>query len=165
MRMLTNVQYRLLKLISPGDPPYMSGGAYRCKSKVRVLLGDQVLEALRGKVIVDFGCGEGDDAISLAQNGAHRVIGIDNRQSVLEKARAKARERGVETICSFCTEIDEKADAVVSLDCFEHFTDPPSVLLKMYELLNWEGSVFATFGPTWYHPLGATFSQSSHGLI
>jgi SAM-dependent methyltransferase len=127
---------------------------YKDKCKIKVLLGDQVLEQLRGKVVIDFGCGEGDDAIALAKNGARRVIGIDNREPLLERARVKAQREGVEDICQFCTDIAEQVDAVVSLDCFEHFTDPFSVLMKMYDLLQPGGAMFASFGPTWYHPLG-----------
>ena len=40
------------------------------------------------------------------------------------------------------------------MDAFEHFDDPPAVLRAMRELLKPGGSVIATFGPTWYHPLG-----------
>lgn len=151
---LDRMQYRILKWISPGDPPYMSGDVYKGKIKIKALLGDSVFNQLRGKVVIDFGCGDGDDAIALAQNGALRVIGIDIRESLLQRARTKARQQGVEKVCFFCTHTDEHTDAIVSIDSFEHFSDPASVLLSMYELLNRGGAVFASFGPTWYHPLG-----------
>ncbi len=59
------MQCRILKWISPEDPPYMSGEPYKDKIKIKVLLGDDT---------------------------------------------------------------DEKADAIVSIDSFEHFTDPASML-------------------------------------
>jgi SAM-dependent methyltransferase len=151
---LDRLQYRILKRISPGEPGYMSGEVYRGKIKIKVLLGDHVFELLRGKVVIDFGCGDGDDAIALAKNCARRVIGIDVREAVLERAREKASREGVERICQFCTNTDERADAVVCIDSFEHFIEPRSALMKMYELLRPSGAVFASFGPTWYHPLG-----------
>ncbi len=151
---LDQFQYRVLKWISPGESGYMSGDVYKGKIKIKVLLGDKVFDQLRGKVVIDFGCGEGDDAVALAKNQALRVIGIDVRESVLERARAKARREGVEKICQFRTNTNEQADAIVSIDSFEHFGDPASVLLKMSELLKPSGSVYASFGPTWYHPLG-----------
>jgi ubiquinone/menaquinone biosynthesis C-methylase UbiE len=151
---LEGMQYRILKRISPGEPGYMSGEVYKEKIKIKVLLGDQVFDQLRGKVVIDFGCGEGDDAVALAKNCARRVIGIDIREAVLERARAKAHQEGVERVCQFCTDTDERVDAVVSIDSFEHFSDPFSALMKMYDLLRPEGTVFASFGPTWYHPLG-----------
>lgn len=152
-RTLDQIQYEALKWISPREPGTMSGEVYKGKIKVKVLLGESILEQLRGKVVIDFGCGEGDDAIALAKGYALRVIGIDIRESVLETARAKALRNRVEN-CQFCLHTSEPADAIVSIDSFEHFSDPAAVLTKMHELLKPGGAVYASFGPTWYHPLG-----------
>jgi SAM-dependent methyltransferase len=43
---------------------------------------------------------------------------------------------------------------VVTLDAFEHFADPAAILETMHTLLKPGGRVVASFGPTWYHPLG-----------
>lgn len=152
--LLDFAQYRLLKWVSPEEPSYMSGDVYVGRIKIKVLLGDTLFDQLRGKVVIDFGCGEGDDAIALAKNQALRVIGIDIRESVLEQARLKARRHGVEGICHFATQTDGKADAIVSIDSFEHFADPAAILQTMASLLRPGGSLYASFGPTWYHPLG-----------
>jgi SAM-dependent methyltransferase len=149
-----NLQYRILKRIAPQDPPYLSGAAYEGKSKVEVLLGEQVLRELYGKVVVDFGCGDGHEAIELARIGARKVIGIDNRERALERARENAKRTGVADVCLFCANGNHSADAVISLDGFEHFGDPGAVLQTMYQLLKPGGVVYASFGPTWYHPLG-----------
>ncbi|MGH9575187.1 MAG: class I SAM-dependent methyltransferase [Candidatus Acidiferrales bacterium] len=151
---LDYLQYRFLKWISPQEPRYMSGEVYKDKTKIRALLGDKLFDQLRGKVVIDFGCGEGNDAIALAKNGSLRVIGIDIRESVLERARKNACSQGIQAICHFCSDVDEQVDAIVSVDSFEHFSDPASILLRMHELLKPDGAVFASFGPTWYHPLG-----------
>jgi SAM-dependent methyltransferase len=151
---LDHLQYRILKRISPGESRYMSGDAYAGKIKIRTLLGDALFNELRGNTVIDFGCGEGDDAITLAKNGALRVIGIDIRESVLDRARQKARRDGLENVCLFSTAINEQADAIVSIDSFEHFADPAAILLTMASLLKPGGSLYASFGPTWYHPLG-----------
>jgi ubiquinone/menaquinone biosynthesis C-methylase UbiE len=37
---------------------------------------------------------------------------------------------------------------------FEHFTEPKLALDAMYRLLRPGGTLVASFGPTWYHPLG-----------
>jgi SAM-dependent methyltransferase len=152
--MLEQTQYRFLRRICPHEPGCLSGDVYRGRIKVKVLLGDTLFDELRGKVVIDFGCGEGDDAIALAKNQARRVIGIDIRESLLERARLKAHHRGVEEVCHFCTHTDEKADAIVSIDAFEHFSAPASILQTMASLLKPCGSLYASFGPTWYHPLG-----------
>lgn len=90
---------------------------------------------------------------------ARRVIGVDIRDTLLTRARARADAAGVADRCTFSTSPTELADIVVSLDSFEHFEDPADVLRIMAEYLRPDGEVFASFGPIWYHPLGGhTFS-------
>lgn len=158
--MFDSLQYRLLKAIRPGEPPGMDGSAYAGKSKLRVLLGDALLNEMRDRVVIDFGCGDGSEAVEMAQAGARRVIGIDIREGALENARRKARQAGVEERCLFIQPPNDEqiaglgADLVVSLDSFEHFDDPGAMLGLMRHLLRPDGRVLASFGPTWYHPLG-----------
>jgi len=109
---------------------------------------------MRGKTVIDFGCGVGTEAIELAQHGARRVIGIDIREEALWKARERARLAGVADQCEFGTATDTAADMIMSLDSFEHFEDVAGILKVMDRLLSPEGEVVASFGPTWYHPLG-----------
>jgi len=149
---LTAVQYRILKRISPAAPTHLSGGAYQGKSKIQVLLGPDIFTEISGKTVIDFGCGNGVDAIEIAKHGASRVIGIDIREELLLHARRLATAEGV--ICEFVTRTDEKADVIISLDSFEHFDDPAATLLLMTELLASNGRILASFGPTWYHPFG-----------
>jgi 2-polyprenyl-3-methyl-5-hydroxy-6-metoxy-1,4-benzoquinol methylase len=152
--MLTNIQYRILKRISPGAPDCCSGSNYEGKSKLAVLLGEEIYSKIAGKVIIDFGCGEGDDAIEMVERGARRVIGIDIREDILQKAKEKALSAGVQETCLFGSSTKELADVVVSLDAFEHFADPEAILESMSTLLRPTGEVLVSFGPTWYHPLG-----------
>lgn len=152
--MLIGLQYRLLKRISPSEPGHMSGAAYKNRSKLQVLLGNRLAESMTGKVVIDFGCGEGDEAIELALQGARKVIGVDLREPLLDRARQKAVAIGLGDRCLFLKEANEKADAIVSIDSFEHFSDPASVLRVMHEHLLPGGFVAVSFGPTWYHPYG-----------
>ncbi|MGP8246069.1 MAG: class I SAM-dependent methyltransferase [Bryobacteraceae bacterium] len=149
--MLTNIQYRILKRISPGAP---DGGAYEGQSKLAVLMGDEFFTKIAGKVVIDFGCGEGAEAVEMAGRGARQVIGIDVREDVLEAARQRAVSAGVQDKCLFALSTKELADIVVSLDAFEHFADPAGVLRIMSTLLEPAGEAILSFGPTWYHPLG-----------
>jgi SAM-dependent methyltransferase len=132
-----------------------SAGTYEKESKNLKLLGDDLLEEIRGKTVIDFGCGEGDDALEMARMGAGKVIGIDIREEVLAKARAKAI--GSQEECSFSTSAKELVDIIVSIDAFEHFANPQSILDSMHSLLKPFGKVLISFGPTWYHPLGGHF--------
>lgn len=152
--MWTNIQYRILKRISPGSPDCCTGSVYEGKSKLAILLGDEFLSKISGKTIVDFGCGEGVEAVEMAQRGAQRVIGIDIREDVLQTARQKALTAGVQNTCLFASSTKELAEIVVSIDAFEHFADPAGILRIMNKFLQPTGEVLISFGPTWYHPLG-----------
>ena len=117
-------------------------------------MGPGFFAEIAGKMVIDFGCGEGDDSIEMVRRGAGRVIGIDIRNDVLNVARQKADEERIGPQCSFATSTNELADVIVSVDAFEHFSDPAEILRIMYHLLKPSGAVLISFGPTWYHPLG-----------
>lgn len=150
--MLTNIQYRILKRISPGAPDCCN--VYEGKSKLAALMGDEFFTKIEGKVVIDFGCGVGAEAVEMAGRGAKRVIGIDIREDVLQAARQRAVSEGVQNTCLFVSSTKEVADIIVSVDAFEHFGDPAGILGIMNTLLQPTGEVLVSFGPTWYHPLG-----------
>jgi SAM-dependent methyltransferase len=152
--MFTNLQYQILKRISPGFPDCCSGSVYEGKSKLAVLMGEDFFPRIAGKVVIDFGCGEGADAVEMATKGAKRVIGIDIRENLLQAAREQALRAGVQDICLFASSTKETADIVVSVDAVEHFADPAEILRIMNSLLHPAGEVLVSFGPTWHHPLG-----------
>jgi SAM-dependent methyltransferase len=132
----------------------MNGSAYDGKSKIRVSLGENLLTMIQDKVVIDFGCGDGVATLDLARHGARKVIGLDILQNALDQATRNAANAGLDTLCEFTTSTDTKADVIVSLDAFEHFGDPAAILDMMHNLLQPGGCVMASFGPTWYHPLG-----------
>ena|SRR5215218_6728513 len=147
------IGYRILKTLSKtGNDPVPT--AYKDVSKLTKLLGDKFWDEIEDKVVIDFGCGYGEDAIEMAKRGARRVIGIDIRDEVLNIARASAESNLVGSKCSFLTSTTERADIVTSIDAFEHFENPSEVLRIMRSLIKDDGKVIAVFGPTWYHPLG-----------
>jgi SAM-dependent methyltransferase len=149
------LQVRVLKAISKQGSGHLDGSAYAGKSKLRALLGDRLVDSLRDRTLIDFGRGTGHEAIEIARCGAKRVIGIDIRESVLAEARRNAAAAGIpEGVCEFVLRTDEKADAIVSLDSFEHFADPAGILRIMASLLRPDGHVAVSFGPPWYHPYG-----------
>ena len=154
--MLSEIQCWILKTVFPGGRRSQAN-AYAGKSKLEILLGKEIFDHISGKCVVDFGCGDGTEAVEMAQRGARRVIGLDIREEVLRAARRKAAMAGVECRCVFATATAERADAIVSIDSFEHFDDPTGVLRTMNSLLRPDGQVFISFGPTWYHPLGGHF--------
>lgn len=152
--MLEGVQYRLLRLFSRSFPKRSTGSAYTCRSKLLVLLGEDLKQKISGKCVVDYGCGDGQEAVELAKLGAREVVGIDIRDDVLDRARELACATGVSDRCRFAREPDAQADLIVCIDCFEHFADPAMDLRWMSTMLAPGGTVEISFGPTWYHPYG-----------
>jgi 2-polyprenyl-3-methyl-5-hydroxy-6-metoxy-1,4-benzoquinol methylase len=150
----TQAQYKFLKMIAPKEPTTMDGSAFAAKGKLRTLLGDAFLEEIRGKTVIDFGCGEGAEAVEMASMGAERVIGLDIQTTLLERGREHAKRAAVEDRCVFVTASDEPSEMVTSIDAVEHFNEPEAALLAMYALLKPGGKLVVSFGPTWYHPLG-----------
>jgi SAM-dependent methyltransferase len=152
------IGYRLLSWISPPERkrslPPSSSPEPAGPSKLVVHWGEQVWRQLAGKTVIDFGCGFGAEAIDMARHGARRVIGLDIRPAVLERARAAAARAGVADRCTFATSTDVRADVIASVDAFEHFDDPAAILGAMARLLAPGGWVLASFGPTWFHPHG-----------
>ena len=59
---------------------------------------------LRGKTVLDIGCGSGVYCIEAARRGAAKVVGIDISENMIALARARSQELGYEDICEFvCT--------------------------------------------------------------
>lgn len=135
--------------LNPWRPP---GG--ETSSKLRRYFGPEFWPSIVGKVVVDYGCGDGPDALELVRAGAKRVIGIDLDERALEHARRRAEVAGVADRCVFTTHATSPADIVVSSDAFEHVADLPETLRRMDHLLAPGGVVWVSFGPPWYHPNG-----------
>ena len=152
--MLTDLQYGILMRFFSRSPQRWNESVYQGKSKLGLLFEDTFLGSVAGKTVIDFGCGEGLEAIDIAQRGARRVIGVDSREDILQTARGNAAAAGVGDRCWFATSTEELADVVISVDAFEHFDRPAEILDIMNQLLRPGGEVFVSFGPTWYHPLG-----------
>ena len=130
--------------------------AYDNCSKVETLLGPHLWNAIRDKVVLDFGCGYGNEALEMASRGAREVIGLDIRENALAVGRATQERAGIRN-CHFVQCYEGKADVITSLDAFEHFGDPERILRIMADLLQPSGKVLVSFGPTWLHPYGGHF--------
>jgi SAM-dependent methyltransferase len=146
--------YMLLKTGWPGEHAARprSNNTYVHHSKLEVAFGPDIFRQISGKTVIDFGCGIGQEAITMAQHGAAQVVGIDIRENVLQQARDRAKLAGV--ACIFAQNTEQRCDVLVSLDSFEHFDDPAEILRVMRSLLKPEGRALVEFGPPWFHPYG-----------
>lgn len=155
MKLGGELGYRVLRWLNSGEA---WGGSAETRlsyvPKIKRIVGEDGWNSLRGKTVLDFGCGVGSGSIEMARHGAKRVIGLDIRPDVIDVARQDAAASGVSQLTAFTTRVDQRVDVIVSIDAFEHFGDPAGVLAAMDALLNDDGCVIASFGPTWYHPRG-----------
>ncbi|WIG56979.1 MAG: hypothetical protein OJF61_002767 [Rhodanobacteraceae bacterium] len=155
------IGYRILRTLRP---PKRGGGVVSTVDfglpysvTLRNLLGPAWEDELRGRTVIDFGCGQGRGSIEMAQHGAGRVIGIDIRPDRLAMAEQLAREAGVQDRCEFVSKANAAADLAVSIDAFEHFDDPGGILRLVRDMVRPGGRFVVSFGPTWYHPYGGHF--------
>ncbi len=101
------------------------------------MLGD-----LRGKNVLDVGCGYGSTAFKIHKKGAKSVLGIDISQTMLQKAR---EENFAENIyykhldISDLNKINTSFDIVVSCLVFHYIKDLKQTFSDIHKLLNDEG--------------------------
>src|SRR3954465_15835023 len=81
---------------------------YRADTKLETLFGPSFWNAIRGKRVLDFGCGYGDESIAMALRGAAQVVGLDIRDEVLAVARSHQTAAGVHN-CMFVQQFDATA--------------------------------------------------------
>jgi SAM-dependent methyltransferase len=152
--MLDDLQYRVLRRFWSQSRPLEVSTAYTARSKLEILFGRDIWQAIAGRTVLDFGCGFGDQVVELAQRGAAHVIGLDINDDLLSRAAQNVKAAGVAVKCTLVSTPPRRADIVISLDCFEHFSDPAGVLRTMASMLQPDGEVRISFGPPWFHPLG-----------
>lgn len=128
-------------------------------------IGKDILESyaarlgnLRGKSVLDIGCGLGGKTVAYAEAGA-RVTGVDISEDNIARSVAFARSRGVEAV--FTAGDAERLpfaegtfDVVIANDSLEHFAAPESALRELARVLRPGGSIFLFFTP-WGSPLGS----------
>lgn len=105
---------------------------------VRELLGD-----LKGKRVLDYGCGAGMFCVHAAKAGAAEVVGVDIEDSALSTARYFANQEGVSSQCVFFRSpnfpslaIRRGFDVILMKDVIEHAPDDDDLLRAAAKALN-----------------------------
>jgi len=115
-------------------------------------------ERIRGKKVLDYGCGFGWQAVAMAkQSGAAQVLGLDIVPTHLEAGGALASQQGYADRVTFSSFVPDHfvPEVVVSLSAFEHFADPATDLRRMADLLPAGGNIILSFAEPWYSPNGS----------
>lgn len=95
---------------------------------------------VRGKRVLDVGCGSGRYCIGLAKAGAVQVLGIDFSENALKIASELAESNGLSGVCSFlCAdftehEFDDRFHFCLAVGLFDYITDPVPVISKIRDV-------------------------------
>ena len=104
---------------------------------------------VRGKKILDVGCGSGVYAVDFARRGARRVVGIDLSTNMLELARQEAEQHRVADRCEFIQadflelDLEDRFDISIAMGVFDYVPDQVAFLRKMVALTT--GRVIVAF--------------------
>jgi 2-polyprenyl-3-methyl-5-hydroxy-6-metoxy-1,4-benzoquinol methylase len=112
---------------------------FRKSMKLRFLKSVEGCSPIKGKSVLDIGCGPGHYSITLAQRGAARVVGLDFAEGMLKLAATHAQEVGVGPQCSFLTGDfltyqAEPFDYVLAMGFMDYMADPKAVVSKVLSL-------------------------------
>ncbi|MGE4064491.1 MAG: class I SAM-dependent methyltransferase [Rhodospirillaceae bacterium] len=107
---------------------------------------------IRGKRVLDYGCGDGFQAVAMAEAGAAFVLGVDIVEQRLNHARRMAR--GIPNVV-FARAIEGEFDVAISLNSFEHFPEPDRNLDELAAAITPGGLILITFGSPWLSPYGS----------
>jgi ubiquinone/menaquinone biosynthesis C-methylase UbiE len=116
-------------------------------------------DLIRGKRVLDFGCGTGPLSLLCAENGAGSVIGIDLSAERVERARRISvnGHRNVKFILEEYTDRislpDNSVDVIVCFDVMEHVMDYESIMREWTRVLAPGGCVLIWWS-VWWHPYG-----------
>ena len=136
---------------------------------------------VRGKSVLDVGCGYGATCIYLAQQGARQVVGIDIeahriafaqkklthdycdlahkvRFQLVSDARGRGEPRAKDDVGQSLPLAGEKFDIILSKDSFEHIAQPRQFIADLQEHVAEDGIVAIGFGPLWKSPYGGHMS-------
>lgn len=136
-------------------------GDWRDKSLRRQFETYFGVQSAAGKVVLDFGCGDGALCTILTDAGARKVHGIDiDERSLTRFAERLGRYTGERrptfsrsTFPSRIDEPDHTFDAIYCLDALEHIMDYHAIIKEWHRVLRPGGSVYIWWQPYW-HPFG-----------
>jgi len=128
----------------------------------KLLFGEKITEekkailgavSWKGKRVLDIGCGTGELAFYVAQQGADEVVGIDYSPSAITVAKDSYARTNLMFECMDVSNISGTFDVITIVGVLEHIDEPLALLHKAKKLLRPKGSIIVTC-PNWSNPRG-----------
>jgi ubiquinone/menaquinone biosynthesis C-methylase UbiE len=83
------------------NPMWVNMKYYSIERQSRTMVLDWFKENCKGKRVLDYCCGNGEDGVFIAQSGAKEVVGIDISDVSIANCQELARKNGVERLTSY----------------------------------------------------------------
>ena len=113
---------------------------FRKSMRDRYLMCIEGCDPIKGRSVIDIGCGPGHYAVSLAAQGAGLVCGIDFAESMIELAKNNAQRTGVDDCCSFVLgdfmtfEPDTIYDYSIAMGFMDYVENPKDLIKKVVSI-------------------------------
>lgn len=159
------------RMIKPAPPRHESFEVYdqwrrdELSGQWRYFSNDDI----RGKDVVDFGCGAGDLSFIVAEHEPRSIHGIETDPEVLARARAAlaawnhpARER-ISFMLGQTDRMplpDRSHDTLLAFDCLEHIMEPLPIMREWRRVLRPGGKILI-----WWSPYKSPYGPHLEALV
>lgn len=109
---------------------------------IEIPIMKKILPPLKGKTILDLGCGSGDMDAYFIEKGAKRVVATDISKNMIEQAKEKYNNKKITYLMlkmEKISSINEKFDIVYSSLAFHYVKDFNKLIKNIYNILNPNG--------------------------
>jgi ubiquinone/menaquinone biosynthesis C-methylase UbiE len=129
------------------NPLWRNMKYYAIERKSRNMVLDWFKENCQGKRVLDYCCGNGEDGVFIAQNGAQEVVGIDISEVSIEHCKKLAENQGVQSITSYCirdaeaTGFEDNSFDIITEYGALHHLDLEKAFAEMQRIIKPDGKI------------------------
>lgn len=111
------------------------------------------IREIKGRSVLDVGCGSGRYALEFARRGADKVLGIDYAQTMIDIAKKYTENEKQQAKCEFVCgnfinhDFREQFDYTIAMGFFDYLKTPSAYLTKMKKITS--SKIVASFPKRW----------------